>query len=859
MVKFLKNLAIDFKLTEQLFFICSLLFVISSVKAQFVHPGLTNKKSDLDRVKYMVEAKIDPWYSSYQEMISDSKASFNYSVRGKQSFTVLGRDDGTNYNAWNDDIRAAYYNAIQWYVTGDIRHADKSVEIFNAWKNLQDVTSGGTRALSGGIAYIMIEAAEIIKSTYTGWSASDIQDFKDMLVYPGYSTTTVPSSISRTSGSFYWQAYQGDSVRHGNQGLAGFRAVMAMGIFLDNEIMYDRALRYIQGLGHRSDDLPYPAGPPKATTISSEGAYEDTYNYTVGTSIEDFGYNEVMTNYIYENGQCQESSRDQQHTFFGIGNLCAMAEMAWNQGDDLYSHADDRLLLGLEYTSKYNVSYLQSYPDQLSHWIPTVASGEFTQRFNASQRVYAKFVSPTHVGSYGDVRPILEMPLAHYYGRGFKTAAEVLWTDRARDRAIEDYGYESAGHQNGAIGWGALTSRRPERCYGDPISGFDVNGLPEYTMNVLPMTIEAENFDYSPVSGNGRTYNELTATNNGGVYRTNEAVDIEVCSEGGYNITSIKNGEWITYTVNVPSNGAYDIDINYAAANGNGMIKFDINGTEVASDVPIPYGESNSTSITDWQDFKVASSVRLSKGVQSLKILFNGADDAFKLNNFTVSLVESDLEEIILIQAEDFVVMSGVVTETTGDIGGGENVGYIETNDWMEYNVDVMNTGTFNLNYRVASRRGGGTVAFLVDGVSQGVTNINATGAWQDYVTLTTSVSLNSGNHAIRLNAVSGGWNINWLQLVLEEADLLSAERLDKHEDLRIYPNPVSDNLNLFRLDSQFSNYTIFDSNGRLKKQGIITNSLEKLNIDVSDFSNGVYIITFKGNHLTKTYRFLKN
>ena len=170
--------------------------IVSSMNAQFVHPGITNKISDLDRVKYMVEAQVEPWFSSYKEMISDSKASYNYNVRGNQSFTELGRDDGTNYNAWNDDIRAAYYNAIQWYVTGDTKHAEKSIEIFNAWKNLQDVTSGGTQALSGSIVYIMLEAAEIIKSTYTGWSANDIQDFKDMLVYPGYSTTAEPSGIS---------------------------------------------------------------------------------------------------------------------------------------------------------------------------------------------------------------------------------------------------------------------------------------------------------------------------------------------------------------------------------------------------------------------------------------------------------------------------------------------------------------------------------------------------------------------------------------------------------------------------------------------------------------------------------------
>jgi len=613
-----------------------LFFILSfklSLQAQFVHPGLTNKRSDLDRVKYMVEAQIDPWYSSYQEMASDSRASFNYSVLGRSSFTVLGRDDGTNYNAWNNDIRAAYYNAIRWYVTGDTRHAEKAIEIFNAWNNLQDVTSGGTQALSGAVVYIMIEAAEIIKSTYDGWAADDIQAFKDMLVYPGYSTTAEPAGISRTSGSFYWQAYQGDSVRHGNQGLAGFRAVMAMGIFLDNEIMYDRALRYIQGLPHRPDDLPYPPGPPQATAISSQGNYEDTYNFTVGNSVEDFGYNEVMTNYIYENGQCQESSRDQQHTFFGIGNLCAMAEMAWNQGDDLYSHVNDRLLLGLEYTARYNVSFLRSYPDQPEWWVPTVASGEFTQRFNASQRVFAKFISPTHVGGYVGVRPILEMPLAHYEGRGFKTPEEVLWTKRARDVSFEETGYEKAGHQNGAIGWGALTSRRPEGCYGEPISGFDSNGLPIYAMNVLPATIEAENFDYSPVSGEDRIYNDTTNGNSENQYRTDENVDINIDEDGEYYISSIVSGEWLTYTIYIPETTTYNISINYAAVNSTGEIQFEFAGSDKTGEVTLPSTGGDQT----WGNHTVSEGVLLSQGVQSMRIMFGGVLDSFSLNNINIS------------------------------------------------------------------------------------------------------------------------------------------------------------------------------------------------------------------------------
>lgn len=831
---------------------------LNSVSAQFVHPGLTNKLSDLDRVKYMVESKINPWYTSYQEMLSDSKSSYDYNVRGDERFTELGRDDGTNYSAWNDDIRAAYYNALQWYVTGDSRHAEKSIEIFNAWKNLEDVTSGGTQALSGAIVYIMLEAAEIIKSTYTGWSASDIQDFKDMLVYPGYSTTAEPSGISRTSGSFYWQAYQGDSVRHGNQGLAGFRAVMAMGIFMDNEIMYERALRYLQGLPHRPDDLPYPAGPPKATSISNVGDYEDTYNFTVGTSIEDFGYNEVITNYIYENGQCQESSRDQQHTFFGIGNICAMAEMAWSQGDDLYSHVNDRLLLGLEYTAKYNASYLRSYPDQKEHWIPTVASGEFSNRFNASQRVKAKMISPTHLGGYRDARPILEMPLAHYYGRGFKTADEVLWTTRARDLAIEETGYEAAGHQNGAIGWGALTSRRPDGCYGEPINGFDSNGLPSYAMHVLPGTIEAEHFDYSPVSGEGRTYHDTSVSNGGNVYRTNESVGIESEGAGDYHLTNIEDGEWLTYTVYVPSNGTYNIAVNYAAANANGSMKFNFNGEDVGGDLAIPFGGENSTGLNDWKDFTIANGVLLSKGVQSLKVLFNGENNSFELNNITISLVALAPESSILIQAEDYIAMEEVKKEPTEDVDGGLNIGYIDTGDWMEYDVDVSIAGTYFINYRVASKKGGSSVEFLVDGVSNGITDIASTNGWQNWTTVTTKASFSLGSHRIRLNVTGGGFNINWFELVLDEQEALSQDDFDVNNNVSFYPNPVSDNLRVLMPSLKFNKYTVCDIKGRVRESGAISGALKELNINFNDASKGVYIITLKGDRFVEVFKLIK-
>ncbi|WP_163400090.1 DUF7594 domain-containing protein [Flavobacterium fluviatile] len=712
---------------------------VSSVQAQFVHPGITHKKSDLDRMKYMVATQVEPYYTSYQNMVADSKSSFNYVVQGNETFTELGRDSGVNEGAWNNDIRAAYYNAIRWYITGDVRHAEKAIEIFKAWRNLTSVTSGGTDSLSGGIAYIMIEAAEIIKSTYPGWAAADMQAFKDMLVYPGYSSTIAVTGPNKT---FYWMAYQGDPGRHGNQGLSGWRTIMAMGIFLDNEKMYDRALKYIQGdLALHLDDIPYPAGPRTSTTLASSTEYFDTYNTSNSTTIQNYGYNEVMTNYIWENGQCQESSRDQQHTAFGIGLLTSMAEMAWNQGVDLYSHANNRLLLGLEYNTKYNISALQSYPDQTSPWEPTVASGEFIQRFDRTARWFSKAISPEGRGDFAGVRTVFEMPVAHFVGRGFKTEEEIKWTLRARDKSIELSGYEKAGWTNDAIGWGGLTARRPVFCYGDPISGFS-GALPQYAMNVIPNLIEAENFDYDPIQqGEGRVYHDVSPTNTGGAYRTMDQVDIESI-DGGNALTNIEAGEWLTYTVAVPETAVYSLKIRYAASQAGGTLKLSAAGVEKTSAIAIPFGMPNSAAANDWKELVVSTDVVLEKGVQSLKLTFGGVSNAFKLDNFT--LIQSGIfkqDQTLKLFTIAHKVLGTADFDPAGTASSGLSVTYSSSNPAV---ATIVN-GKIHLV---------GTGSTVITAMQDGNENFNAAPSITQELTVVSAVAANP----VKLNATDDSY-----------------------------------------------------------------------------------------------------
>src|SRR5258708_12280796 len=55
------------------------------------------------------------------------------------------------------------------------------------------------------------------------------------------------------------------------------------------------------------------------------------------------------------------------------------------------------------------------------------------------------------------------------------------------------------------------------------------------------------------------------------------------------------------------------------------------------------------------------------------------------------------------IEAENYKAMSGIGTQTTTDIGGGRNVGWINQGDWMDYAVNVTAAGIYIVGFRIAT------------------------------------------------------------------------------------------------------------------------------------------------------------
>jgi beta-glucanase (GH16 family) len=119
------------------------------------------------------------------------------------------------------------------------------------------------------------------------------------------------------------------------------------------------------------------------------------------------------------------------------------------------------------------------------------------------------------------------------------------------------------------------------------------------------------------------------------------------------------------------------------------------------------------------------------------------------------------------IQAESYCTSSGIQLENTTDAGGGQNVGYIDANDYMIYRVNVPTAGSYKIQYRVASQNGGGSIRFEKAGGTPvyGTIAVPATGGWQTWQTITHNVNLSAGQQEVAITAAAGGFNINWFSI----------------------------------------------------------------------------------------------
>jgi len=115
------------------------------------------------------------------------------------------------------------------------------------------------------------------------------------------------------------------------------------------------------------------------------------------------------------------------------------------------------------------------------------------------------------------------------------------------------------------------------------------------------------------------------------------------------------------------------------------------------------------------------------------------------------------------IEAENYNAMYGIEIQGTTDTGGGHCVGYIDPGKWMDYRLNVARAGTYVVYFRVSSIRDDNKMELRSGPSLLTTVDVPSTKGWQTWTTIKTNVNLPAGEQTLRLNFISGAYNINWM------------------------------------------------------------------------------------------------
>jgi len=114
----------------------------------------------------------------------------------------------------------------------------------------------------------------------------------------------------------------------------------------------------------------------------------------------------------------------------------------------------------------------------------------------------------------------------------------------------------------------------------------------------------------------------------------------------------------------------------------------------------------------------------------------------------------------------------GVDLEGTTDTGGGDDLGWTGTGQWFKYTVNAATAGTYTVSLRLAAPTAvtdGLHIANAAGTNLSGNINVPATGGYQTWVNVTTTVTLAAGTQTLTVDQDNAGWNINYLTFASSE------------------------------------------------------------------------------------------
>jgi len=319
---------------------------------KFRHPGTLNTLAELREIRAKITAGEEPWKSNYLKLLASPYARRDY----RPHTTAIVMKGMTEANEQRDAV-AAYAHALLWVLTDEEWHAEKAAELIDAWSSTPISYVGLNWYLDPAWdAAPLVEAAEILRATYPQWQGGPrlAKLFNDVFL---------PILHNRMA--------------FGNREFAVCNALVAIGVFNeDPAALYEGVhhwLSYVPSYFYIAEDGPeakkadyWSTSPPEeflrrldagrlpagwtswidlAQDVKNQG--DDRTGLTKWTTDDLWKHpGTYLPGYTPETG-----GRDLTHTENAFGSAVNVAEIAWNQGIDIYSFGAHRLAVFMETTA----------------------------------------------------------------------------------------------------------------------------------------------------------------------------------------------------------------------------------------------------------------------------------------------------------------------------------------------------------------------------------------------------------------------------------------------------------------------------------------------------------------------------